>query len=137
MKALPTWLRTHLEDKTGLDYTTASGIYAKARHCRACSAQILSGQCGDPGWLVHIDPTPLTAQQETACLLTGRMTFTLFESGAARRIEIVRRDQFSIRGHPPDTATVVPTHQCGARFPDPPREPARTYLTDPDAPAPF
>lgn len=138
MSPLPTWLRTHLEDTTGLDYTNARGRYATPTRCRHCSAPILTGQCGVPGWPVRVDPTPLTAQQEVACLLTRRTTYTLTEQG--RRIEISQpRTKWDITGHPPDRATVVPDHLCGARFPDPPPapKPAPTYLDDPDAPPPF
>lgn len=135
MPRFPSWLIRKLELESGLDYTTLNGRNVSVRYCPHCRARTLVGMNDDElAFQTRVDPTPLTHEQEIACVLTGRDTFALEERGNG--VAIKRRDHWVMASRSADhwLVTVVPEHQCGARFP----EAEKTETTLPaGAPAPF
>ncbi|WP_422758275.1 hypothetical protein [Paenarthrobacter sp. C1] len=107
------WLKTLLENKTG------GFRAARWERCNTCQELTLHGMDADMcAGMVTADPTPLSPQQELACMIIGRPTFTLKPRGQAYELHD-RRDAHKHGPRPPDHKgrTVIPAHQCGARFP--------------------
>lgn len=59
---------------------------------------------------VAVDPAPLTAAGEFLALAAGRPTYELTWRGD--RYEIDHRDQWRIRGRPPEAVHAVAAHRC-------------------------
>lgn len=107
------WLKQLLEQKTG------GFRAARWERCKDCDQLTLHGMDADLcAGMVTVDPTPLSPQQEHACMITGRPTYSLKPRGTS--YELSDRDGAYLYGsRPPDQRgkTIVPAHQCGARFP--------------------
>lgn len=109
------WLKQLLETKTG-------GFRAATwQRCRNCNELTLHGMDADIcAEMVTADPTPLNPQQELACFIIGRPTFTLTPRAGSTSYELSdRRTAYRYGPRPPDhgSRTIIPAHQCGARFP--------------------
>lgn len=107
------WLKQLLETKTG------GFRAARWGRCPGCSQLTLTGMDADLcAGMVTADPTPLTPQQEHACMIAGRETYTLKPRGTSYELND-RRGAYLYGTRPPDHRgrTVIPAHQCGARFP--------------------
>lgn len=112
------WFTTWIGLNQGGKKLTA-GHSAGIEKCPVCKKLVI---CGDDApiaaFRTRVDPTPLSGKTELACLLAGRRTYLLdMNSG---RIAIHFRDRWQITGLPPGKNLVLPRHQCGARFPEPP-----------------
>lgn len=108
------WLQNLLETKTG------GFRAAKWNRCNHCNRIVLTGINDDTcAATVTADPTPLTPQQEIECLLTHRPTISATPHG--KTYDLHHRDADLISDHPANTptlyGTVLPTHQCGNRYP--------------------
>ena len=107
------WLKTQLENKTG------GFRAARWGRCPGCQELTLHGMDADLcAGMVTADPTPLSPQQEHACMIVGRPTFALKPRGTSYELSD-RRGAYLYGSRPPDHRgkTVIPAHQCGARFP--------------------
>ena len=107
------WLREQLENKTG------GFRAARWGRCPACQELTLHGMDADLcAGMVTADPTPLSQQQEHACMIFGRPTFSLKPRGNSYELSD-RTGAFLYGTRPPDGRgkTIVPQHKCGARFP--------------------
>lgn len=107
------WLKQQLETKTG-------GFRAAHwKRCTDCGELTLHGMDADLcAGMVTADPTPLSPQQEHACMITGRPTYTLKPRGNSYELND-RSGAYLYGTRPPDGRgkTIVPEHLCGARFP--------------------
>jgi hypothetical protein len=106
---MPAWLVRLLE-------TTTGGFRASRwDRCRSCGQLIIRGLDGDvAAFEATADPTPITEGQETLCARIGRWTYALTMN--SRRIELDRRDKWSI-GRPSPDRPIIPAHNCRGRFP--------------------
>lgn len=107
------WLKQQLETKTG------GFRAARWGRCPNCSELTLHGMDADLcAGMVTADPTPLTPQQEHACMIFGRPTYTLKPRGNSHELND-RTGAYHYGSRPPDQhgKTIIPAHQCGARFP--------------------
>lgn len=107
------WLKQLLEAK--------SGGFRAARwgRCPGCDQLTLHGMDADLcAGMATVDPTPLSPHQEHACFITGRPTYSLKARGTGYELND-RRGAYLYGTRPPDQRgkTIVPAHQCGARFP--------------------
>lgn len=108
---LPYWVTDQLEQE--VRPLARRGLFGRCRRCRHIIITGLDNSlCA---FKAEVDPTPLTAQQEYACYLTGRPTYDALLYGPA--IELLHRYPATVE--PPEAKpwAVVPAHQCGARFP--------------------
>lgn len=86
----------------------------------------------------RVDPTSITPNTETVCIITGRPTYGLYTRGSS--YELGLRDalwhKWHHRGHPKH---VLPAHQCDTSLPGTPLDLTRCVAApiDPDAPIPF
>lgn len=106
------WLKTQLENKTG------GFRAARWGRCPTCNELTLHGMDADlTAGMATVDPTPLSPQQEHACMITGRETYSLKERGTSYELND-RRGAYRYGARPPDHKgrTIVPAHKCGARF---------------------
>lgn len=107
------WLKQQLENKTG------GFRAARWGRCPDCQELTLHGMDADLcAGMVTVDPTPLSPQQEHACMIVGRPTFTIKPRGNSYELND-RRGAYLYGSRPPDhrTHTIIPAHKCGARFP--------------------
>lgn len=128
------WLRALLETKTG------GFRAAKWGRCPRCQELTLTGIDGDvAAATVTVDPTPITTQQEHACLTIRRGTYNLTKRG--RSYDIHDRDSDHLYGPipvpPKPLEIIVPEHRCGARYPGFLPRPPRTAAAGHDDPPPF
>lgn len=107
------WLKEQLENKTG------GFRAARWNRCPNCQELTLHGMDADLcAGMVTADPTPLSQQQEHACMITGRPTYTLKPRGNSYELND-RRGAYLYGSRPPDGRgkLIIPEHKCGARFP--------------------
>lgn len=107
------WLKQLLETKTG------GFRAARWQRCPNCNQLTLHGMDADlAAGMATADPTPLTETQELACFITGRPTYTLTNRGTSYELND-RRGAYLYGPRPPNHKgrTIIPAHQCGARFP--------------------
>lgn len=107
------WMVQLLEAKTG------GFRAARWGRCTTCGELTLHGMDADLcAGMATVDPTPLSPQQEHACMITGRETYSVKERGTSYELND-RRGAYRYGARPPDQRgkTIVPAHQCGARFP--------------------
>lgn len=119
------WLKQLLENKTG------GFRAARWQRCPTCDQLTLHGMDADLcAGMVTADPTPLTPQQEHACFIADRPTYTLKPRGNTYELND-RRGPYLYGTRPPDHngKTVIPAHQCGARFPGFIKRPKTTQET--------
>lgn len=97
---------------------------AARRPCPACKADTFHGLDGDVlAFTVTTDVAAVGAAAELVAYADGRATFALFPNPTG--VELVRRDQWQIRGTPAGTRgapQVVAEHQCPGQptaLPDP------------------
>jgi len=108
---LPAWVtdQLHANRKSARWKRTA-----EFHRCRKCDAIVISGLDDERcAFKATVDPTPLDPRQETATLIAGRKTYDARIAGTT--ITLDRRDQDHMSRTGRDT--VVPAHQCGARWP--------------------
>ncbi|MHC6592409.1 hypothetical protein [Arthrobacter sp. C152] len=107
------WLKQLLETKTG------GFRAARWQRCPTCDQITLHGMDADiAAGMATVDPTPLSPLQELACFIVGRDTYVL--KPREKGYELSDRSGAYLYGpRPPDhgSKTIVPAHQCGARFP--------------------
>jgi hypothetical protein len=113
---IPAWLRRHLRD-TGamIDGVTRS---ARIQTCKHCGRAVIRGFTEEPcSTIATCDLTPLSNLSEAIALTTGRATYDLAYRGG--RLELDDRDDFHIKGSPPETpnwwranADVLAEHRC-------------------------
>lgn len=107
------WLKQLLETKTG------GFRAARWQRCTTCNELTLHGMDADLcAGMATADPTPLSPQQELACFIVGRPTYTLKPRDQAYELSD-RTDAYHYGPRPPNhrSATIIPAHHCGARFP--------------------
>lgn len=124
------WLLAQLETKTG------GFRAARWGRCRTCQQITLTGMDADlTAGIATVDPTPLSPQQEHACMITGRETYTLTNRGNTYTLDD-RRGATRYGPRPPNhhRSTIVPAHQCGARFPGFIQKPTTTKETTNECP---
>lgn len=92
-------------------------------NCPSCGMVVIVTDAteSDPSFLVSqrmIDPTPLTLDEEVACVLVGRPTWTWSCRWQQEAVDL--RGLLWWSGRPVETAdtrpTVLPEHVCGGRF---------------------
>lgn len=114
---MPSWLKRALIGKGVL---TEQGMTrrAKVMRCRACGVPTMAGFDSTVAAMdAWCDLTPLSAQGEVWALLSDRRTYALH---GVDRLELERRDQWSITGHPagsPSAPPVLASHRCGEPVP--------------------
>jgi hypothetical protein len=87
---------------------------AQFTRCTRCGSIIIHGLDADQlAQEVRADPTPITKDQEIACILTDRPTWQLAIAG--EEIKIIDR-QLRWQTRPPKRP-IVPDHICGLQFP--------------------
>ena len=107
------WLKQLLEQKTG------GFRAARWGRCPTCNELTLHGMDADlTAGMATVDPTPLSPLQELACFITERETYSLKDRGNSYELND-RRGAYLYGPRPPNhhNKTIVPEHQCGARFP--------------------
>jgi hypothetical protein len=114
---IPAWLRRHLHETGAM----VDGVTRKARihACPKCGRAVLKGLTEEPcSILATCDPTPLSNLGEAMAVLDDRMTFDLAYRGG--RLELDDRDDFHIKGSPPESpdswrahSDVLAAHRCG------------------------
>ena len=94
-------------------------LAARWQRCPNCNQITLHGMDADlAAGMATADPTPLTEQQELACIIAHRPTYTLTTRGTTH--ELNDRTAAHTYGPRPSNhkgRTIIPAHQCGARFP--------------------
>jgi hypothetical protein len=111
--AMGDWMKQLLETKTG------GFRAARWQRCPTCDQLTLHGMDADVcAGMATADPTPLSPQQELACFIVGRPTYTLKPREKGYELSD-RRCDYLWGPRPPDhrSKTVIPAHKCGARFP--------------------
>lgn len=114
--------------------------WAQLDICPACNGQILVTNWDDLEGIevdaYRVDNTPLTPQDEAACIIMDRRTYLLEETIVGTwRLSRRWADRMQIPDSPHPVA-VLPHHKCGARYPTRIMPPARpTFNTT--TPAPF
>jgi hypothetical protein len=113
---IPAWLRRHLHDTGAM----VDGVTRRARiqTCPRCHRVVIRGLTDEPcSTLATADPTPLSNLGEALALMQGRVTYDLAYRGG--RLELDDRDDFHIKGSPPETpnwwranADVLAEHRC-------------------------
>jgi hypothetical protein len=113
---MPRWLRQQLTEAGVITagYTRA----ARAAKCEKCVARVIKGWTDEPcAILATCDPAPLSNLGEVVAILQGRATYDLAYRGG--RLELDDRDDFHIKGSPPETpnwwreqADVLAEHRC-------------------------
>lgn len=97
--------------------------------CPTCHRGILTTNWDDQ-WAVQdsivADPTPLTQQEEMACILLGRSRYVL-EQTVAKTFRLGRITEYLGETRVFLPALHLPAHRCGARFSQP--LPAEVALT--------
>jgi hypothetical protein len=111
---VPEWLARYLETtgKLGRDMI---GRAAKVSRCDQCGALILTGLDADRcAGVARVDTTALAPIGEAVALIAGRATYALYR--VTGRVELTRRDRWSIAGSPAGTRPydVVAEHTCAA-----------------------
>lgn len=89
--------------------------YATLANCPRCHRPMLCGLDDDTAALfVHADPTPLTAEQELAALLTGHRTYDAILDTVRNRLRLYHRTRWHMadRHHP-----VLADHRCQVTWP--------------------
>jgi hypothetical protein len=126
---MPAWLRRSLEER-GVISSEGLTRRAKIVRCRACRMPVMAGFDSARAALdAYCDLTEVSALGEAMALVAGRKTYEL-HSGS--RLELERRDQFSIAGHPAGrqgSPPVLVQHVCGESVP-------RAWADDRPTPAP-
>jgi hypothetical protein len=91
------------------------GRAAKVSRCDQCGALILTGLDGDRcAGVARVDTTALAPIGEAVAIIAGRATYALYR--ITGRVELTRRDRWSIAGAPAGTRPydVVAAHTCAA-----------------------
>jgi hypothetical protein len=93
-------------------------------HCPACGLVVLETDCEEslPSFLTRrhrVDPTPVSAAEEVACVLTGRPTWAWAWRWEQHYLDL-RSELYWSQHDQEDAGTrpvVLPEHLCGGRFP--------------------
>lgn len=108
-KPMPKWML----DQIKAEHPDAFNHNAHWQICR-CGATVLTGAdwTEDWCWIAHVDPAVLTTATELESLMAGRRTFEVIVRDDSKTIR--SRDQWRIRGKPPETVPdyVFPAHRC-------------------------
>ena len=97
--------------------------------CPQCGSSILITNWDDLQAIevtpYRVDPTALTTEDETVCIIIGRPTY-LLEENMARNWSLSRRGPHEM-SYPvsPRLIAVLPHHKCGARYPNELTKPPR------------
>lgn len=86
--------------------------------CPSCKSRILVTNWDDMEGIqvdpYRVDPTPITVEEETVCIVVGRSTY-LLEETSVRTWRLSKRGSHTGDIQPVNPIAVLPHHRCGGR----------------------